>query len=160
MLDRTSTEEVRAARPEDLDALVDLSRRTVDRCYRDCLGDATVAKLMSAERIERILTDGLPGCLVIAEGGGPRGLALWEDNLIRLLIIDHRWQRQGLGRRLLGAVESRLFLRHARLWLENYAQNAPGIAFCTRLGWRPVSRYPDGAIGTARLVFEKDRAAA
>jgi GNAT superfamily N-acetyltransferase len=115
---------------------------------------------MSGDAIERAVTDGLPGCVVIARAGRPRGFALMEDNLIRLLMIDHQWHRQGLGQQLLGAVESQLFMRHARLWLENYAQNKPGIAFCQRLGWRPVSRYPDGDAGTARLVFEKDRAAA
>jgi GNAT superfamily N-acetyltransferase len=159
VLERTAADEIRPAIPGDADLLVELSRRTVDQCYRPCLGDATVERLMSGERIERTVMDGLPGCVVIARAGQPRGFALMEDNLIRLLMIDHQWQRQGLGQRLLGAVESSLFMRHARLWLENYAQNTPGIAFCKRLGWRPVSRYPDGAVGAPRLVFEKDRAA-
>lgn len=160
MLERTALDEIRPGLPADADTLVELSRRTVETCYRAFLGDATVADLLRGERIERAVTDGLHGSIVIVRAGRPRGFALMEDNLIRLLMIDHQWQRQGLGKRLLGAVESSLFMRHARLWLENYAQNTPGIAFCQRLGWRPVSRYPDGDAGTARLVFEKDRAAA
>jgi GNAT superfamily N-acetyltransferase len=152
--------DVRAAEPADADALIELTRRTVDVCYRPFLGDDEADRLITDGRLEQFVHDGLSGCVVITCDDRPRGYARCEDNLIRLLIIDERWQRRGLGSRLLGEVESRLFLRRARLWTENDARNRAGIAFATRHGWRPVARYLGGFFDSTRLVFEKDRAAA
>lgn len=151
---------IRAAVPADADALVELSLRTVDVCYRPFLGDDEADRLIADGKIEQFVHDSLSGCVVIACDDRPRGYARCEDNLIRLLMIDERWQRRGLGSRLLREVESRLFRRQARLWTENDARNRAGIAFCTRHGWRPVARYPGGFFDSTRLVFEKDRAAA
>ena len=150
--------ELRPAAGGDTDALVELTRRTIDRCYRPFLRDAALARLMDRCELERTLSEGLPGCLVVAQDDAPRGFALCEDNVIRLLIIDHRCHRQGLGSRLLRNVETRLFVRQARLWLEGFEGNEHGSAFCARHGWRPVSRYPDETMGASRVVFEKDRA--
>ena len=105
---------VRRAAAGDAAALVTLSRRTVDRCYRPFLGDATVERWIDGGRVERLIRDGLDDCVVLDQQGETRGLALCEGNLIRLLMVDPDWQRQGLGSRLLDAVESRLFSRQAR----------------------------------------------
>jgi GNAT superfamily N-acetyltransferase len=151
--------DVRSAVPADADALIELSRRTVDVCYRSFLGDDEANRLITDGRLEQFVHDGLSGSVVITCDDRPRGYAQCEDNLIRMLIVDARWQRRGLGSRLLRELESRLFLRQARLWTENDARNRAGIAFATRHGWRPVARYLGGFFDSTRLVFEKDRAA-
>ena len=151
--------ELRPGVATDADALVALSHRAIEHCYRPLLGDAPAARLIRDGHIEQSVREGIADCTVIAGSGRPRGYALCQDNLIRLLFVDPAWQLRGLGSRLLAAVESTLFARRARLWLESYCRNAPGTAFCARRGWRPVARYLDEALGTTRLVLEKDRAA-
>ena len=158
--EQTAVVDVRAAMPADADALIELTLRTVDVCYRPFLGDDEVDGLIAGGKIEQFVHDGLSGCVVITREDRPRGYARLEGNLIRLLMVDERWQRRGLGSRLLREVESRLFRRQARLWTENDARNRAGIAFCARHGWRPVARYLGGLFDSTRLVFEKDRAVA
>ncbi len=148
---------IRFAEERDAPALAGLATRVVDRCYRDFLGDATVDRWLAEGRVEASFNRSLTDCIVIASGEEPMGYARCEGNLIRLLVIDPDRQRRGLGTRLLRGVESEMFTRQARLWMESYAGNRAAAALSARCGWRAVSRYEDPDLATARVVYEKDR---
>ena len=88
---------------------------------------------------------------VVAAGRGVTNMGLVE---IRGLWVEPDWRGQGIGRRLLAALEAEAVRRGCtRAALDSYGFQAP--AFYLRLGYREWGRldYPNG---TTRHFFAKD----
>ena len=100
--------------------------------------------------------------LKVIDGGRLIGFAIGEarargkEGWIATLGIHPDYQRRGLGRQLLAAVEARLAAPTLKLTVR--ATNAPAIALYEQFGYRPVDRIPryyNG--GEDGLVMERRR---
>lgn len=145
---------VRKARRADVNTLIDLSRRTISACYRSFLGDAAVDGFLRGGSADRVVQDNLDRCFVIERAGQVVGLAICRDNLIDLLMIDHRHHRQGLGTKLLRRIEASCPPGGAPMRLESFEANEPANAFYRRSGWVEVNRFLDPESGFNKLVYQ------
>lgn len=146
---------IRPPAPSDFDALVDLSRRTIQASYRSFLGDDAVAAYLGSGAIERFFSEQLDRCLVLECDGLIAGVAVHRENLIDLLLVDPAFQRQGLGAMLLEHVERLLFRSHDTLILESFEGNRAANAFYRRQGWTEAGRLTDDGEMPPKLCFEK-----
>jgi len=133
---------IRTARPEDLEALVDLLRMLFG-IEADFAFDAArqrkglamllaheAAVLLVAEAAGRVI--GMcSGQLTISTAEG--GFAL----LVEDVVVAGPWQGKGVGRELLAALEQWAASRKvARLQLLADRNNAPALEFYRKLGWQ------------------------
>jgi GNAT superfamily N-acetyltransferase len=146
---------IREASPADLEAMIEISRRTISAAYRLFLGDEAVDRFLDSGAADRYVVDHLAGSLVILLDGAVAGFAVWLDDTIDLMLIDYPLHRHGLGTTLLGRVEQMMARQHAALRLESFEANEPANAFYQKNGWREVSRYIDGETGISKIVFQK-----
>jgi ribosomal protein S18 acetylase RimI-like enzyme len=147
---------IRRALPDDLEALIDLSRRTIRASYRAFLGDAAVDAFLDSGAADRYVREHRERCTVISiDVGRVVGYAACRGSLIDLMLIDPAFQRQGLGTALLHAVERALRPGHPELRLESFAANQPANAFYRKNGWREVGRYLDPESGAIKIEFRK-----
>jgi len=149
--------EIRKATPTDVDALMALSRRTIDRRYRAFLGDQAVDTYLGSGELERYVTSCVPTCMVLERAGRVMGYAVWQDDLLDVLMIDHHSQHQGLGGLLLASVEQAMFASHDELRLESFAENTAANTFYRANGWKAADRIHDEQSGAEKMVFVKRR---
>lgn len=149
---------LRAATPDDLDAIATLHATVWRDTYRDLAPAAAIAalgvdarrarwtailgapdprqRIVVAEREGRVAGFGLAGPTTGPEFGG-RGE-------VKFLYVDRAHPRQGIGRRLLADMARHLAATgHAGMALAVVVGNAPAIAFYEALGGRPVGRATD-----------------
>lgn len=139
---------VRPAVGDDLGALQELARRTIDARYRSFLGDENVDWFVnggaSDDHVESHFRQGHVRCM--ETGGDIVGLVITDEPTIDLLMIDVDHQRQGLGKTLLSRTEEMLFARFREIRLETFATNLAAIAFYGACGWSargPLESEPD-----------------
>lgn len=150
--------QIRDATDTDVDALVALSRATIDACYRSFLGDAVDAYLASGA-VEEYVDESVGRCTVILGDGQIAGYFVCKDDLIDLMMVRPELQRRGLGSRLLDHAEASLFHSYSELTLESFAPNEPANRFYRKHGWSEARSYFDQASGVTKLVFKKARKA-
>ena len=148
---------IRKAQAWDILMLIDLSHRTINASYRAFLGEMAVDAFLGSGAADRYVEENLDRCLVSLEDETIVGYAVFRDNLIDLMMIDHTRHRQGLGTHLLRYLETLLFERHDDLRLESFVANQPANAFYRRNGWLEVSSCFDNASGTNKVIFQKWR---
>ncbi|MHC4933401.1 MAG: GNAT family N-acetyltransferase [Planctomycetota bacterium] len=146
---------VRDALPSDADALIALSRRTIRASYGAFLGRDAVRAYLESGAADRYVEESIGRCVVILRGEEIVGYAVWREELIDLMMIDHAVHRQGLGTILLRQVEAALFRTHEELRLESFEANESANAFYVKNGWRERSRYFDRASGGNKIVYGK-----
>ncbi|CAM5558879.1 GNAT family N-acetyltransferase [Streptomyces narbonensis] len=150
---------VRPALPEDLAALQELARRTIDACYRSFLGDEGVDWFIgsgaSDEHIASHFAQGRVHCL--EADGGIAGLMILEGPTVDLMMIDVRHHRRGLGAVLLSAAEEVLFAEYGDIRLETFVGNTAAIAFYEACGWTAAGRTDTGSDTPAKIEFVKHR---
>lgn len=148
---------IRAAHANDIKALVDLERRTVSAQYRAFMEDESVDGFIESGAIDQYVVDTIDQCMVILVDGVVAGCCVTKDNLIDLMMIDHRMHRAGLGTHLLKHVEVVLFGRYDELVLESFEDNQQADAFYRKNGWREDRVYFDDQSGVNKIVFRKGR---
>ncbi|MHC4551064.1 MAG: GNAT family N-acetyltransferase [Planctomycetota bacterium] len=146
---------IRRALHSDLSHLIALSRRTIGASYRPFLGDEAVDAFIGSGAADRYVEENIGRCSVILRDEQVVGYAVWRDNLIDLLMIDHAVHRQGLGTLLLQRVEAALFERYEELRLESFEGNRSANAFYRKNGWREVGRRFDETSGSNKILFGK-----
>jgi ribosomal protein S18 acetylase RimI-like enzyme len=97
------------------------------------------------------------------DGAERIGLVTWlvggsdsspDEAEIRVVVLDPRRRRRGIGAELLAAAERRLAaLAVRRAWLLTTNDNMRALAFYQRLGWR-LARLRPGAVDEARLSLK------
>ena len=146
---------VRAADASDIPILMDLCRRTISASYRSFLGDDAVNNFIESGASDAYVSEHLPQCWVIVARGSVSGLTVCVEETVDLMMIDEALHRRGLGRELLGWIETMLFREHRELRLESYAENRVANLFYSSRGWIEKDRYRDSETGLQRVVFTK-----
>jgi ribosomal protein S18 acetylase RimI-like enzyme len=146
---------VRKALASDLEALRDLSHRTISASYRSFLGDVAVDAFLGSGAADRYVEENISRCSVILLDGEVAGYAVCQENTVDLMMIDQAVHRRGLGTALLGRVEALLFQRYGELMLESFEHNENANAFYRKNGWVEVAKHVDVASGANKIVFRK-----
>ncbi len=165
--------QLRAARPEDADAIAALHVRVWRETYRDLATPEAYAALTEEVRRERwreaLATQPVRHQTLVAEQQGrivafgsacaPTEPLFGDRGEVRWLHVDGEFSRRGLGRRLMSALAGQL-----RDWdyrgcaLAVVEGNQPAIDFYDRLGGRRVGAFVDpGPLWrSSNLVFVWD----
>ncbi|WP_222106334.1 GNAT family N-acetyltransferase [Catellatospora sichuanensis] len=150
---------VRPAPLEDLVALQELARRTIDASYRPFLGDEAVDWFIhsgaSDDHIESCLRQGHVYCMEADRQ--IVGLMILDGLTIDLMMIDVRRHRQGLGKVLLSQAEEMLFAQYRDIRLETFVGNEAAIAFYEACGWLAAGQLDSVADLPAKIEFVKHR---
>ena len=151
---------IRSAAGNDLAALQELARRTIDACYRSFLGDEAVDWFISSrasdDHIESHFRQGHVHCM--EADGDVIGLVILDGATIDLMMMDVRCQGQGFGRTLLAHAEEMLFAQYEELRLESFADNRAANAFYEACGWSVVG--PLESDGPTKIELVRHRGAA
>lgn len=146
---------IRPATADDVEALIELSRRTISACYRSFLGDTAVDGFIESGAVDQYVRDNLSRCLILCREGKIVGWAVRRGQLIDLMMIEVACHRQGLGSQLLAHIEQELFGSHGELRLESFEGNQIANDFYRKHGWRELRCYFDEEAGAKKIVFGK-----
>lgn len=149
---------VRAATPDDLDAIRSFGEAVVPAHYEPLLGQAAARTQFddwwTVERLSQAIGDGR--IVVAEEGGAILGMAEWSlyegvPTLWKLYVQSQR-RGEGIGRRLIAAVSSSLPDDADRLRVETFAVNERAAEFYRREGFR-LARSDDHADQSQRVLW-------
>ena len=145
---------IRDTRPADLPCLASIIRRTMPMDYAGIIPASVMASRV-AEMIMAVKAR-WPLALTAEAGGEVAGVALVRDGMhLSLLWLDLRFRCQGVGARLLEAVEERVRSGgHGRMTLTVYRDNAAAVRFYDRRGWTVAREYV-GRVDKVMLEMEK-----
>jgi GNAT superfamily N-acetyltransferase len=149
--------EFRQAVESDVDALIALTRATLDATHRAFLGDAAVDNFITGGACDRYLADEVGRCTVMLLDGQLIGYTVWKRNLIDTIMVDHRRHRQGLGGQLLEYSEQALFRIYDELALESFEDNAQANNFYRKHGWTEARTFYDEQLRRYKIAFRKAR---
>ena len=147
--------EIRQAESSDVDRLKALSRRTIEESYVPFLGDEVVENYIASGAVDQYVENHIQNCCVILAADVLAGFSVCKRNLIDLMMIDRKYQRQGLGTRLLKFVEYVLFTSFDELKLESFEPNSQANSFYTKNGWVGGETYLDDDSGVNKILFTK-----
>ena len=146
---------IRRANPSDVEALIELSLRTIRARYSSFLGETAVEAFISSGAAERFVRETIDRALVVTIDGEVAGCAVGAGHHIDQLLIDERWHRQGLGTLLLARLEENLFKEHDALELDSCRDNDQANAFYRKHGWRETGAYRDEEHGAEMVTLRK-----
>ena len=147
--------QIRQASPADTEVLIALSRHTIRASYPPFLGQEAVEAFIGCGAADHYVADHIEDGTVLLIEDEIVGYAVCKGQLIDLILIDPRWQRCGLGTRLLQHCEAVLFQYYDTLTLESFADNHIANNFYRKHGWDNVTRHVDHESGVHKLVFRK-----
>ena len=148
--------EIRKATNCDLEAMQEIARRTIDKCYRPFLGDEGVDWFIDSGESDREVERQLDNCDLVLHKGMILGFVVFFDDLIHLMMVDERLQRQGIGTVLLQHAEQQLRIAcRSALRLETFEGNDQAIRFYRKHGWSITGKQEDKQYGFVRVFFEK-----
>jgi ribosomal protein S18 acetylase RimI-like enzyme len=147
--------QMRKASPADTEALIALSRRTIRASYQPFLGQKAVEAFIGSGAADQYVADHIEHGTVLLIEGEIVGYAVCKGHRIDLMLIDPRWQRRGMGTRLLQHCEAALFQHYDALTLESFADNHIANTFYRKHSWETVTRYVDSESAIHKLVFRK-----
>lgn len=151
-MSRSAHHVVRPAVVEDLAALQQLARRTIDASYRSFLGDESVDQFITSGASDDHIKTQFDRVHCMQVDGEIVGLAILDGPTIDLMMIDVLRHRQGLGKVLLSRAEEMLFAEYRDIRLETFADNTAARAFYEACGWLAA-----GHVTPDRIAFAKHR---
>ncbi|WP_394495609.1 GNAT family N-acetyltransferase [Shewanella sp. ENK2] len=152
-----SNQSVRKATLKDLSLIQNIARKTIDKCYRNFLGDEGVDWYINSGESDKELENNISNCYILEESSNILGFAIFFDDLIHLMMIDEKLHRSGLGSTLLSCVENKLNeTGNANIKLETFEGNTQAINFYLKNGWVISKKETDPDYGFVRVFFEKN----
>jgi len=148
---------IRAATKSDVDVLVQLSIQTIRASYTSFLGKERVDGFIGSGEIDQYVRNNLHCCCVIEVDRSTVGYCIPKGRVIDLMMIDHRYHRQGFGSKLLLYAEQELFKDHDEIVLESFEPNHVANAFYRHHGWVEARRYADDKSGVDMIEFRKGK---
>ncbi len=143
---------IRLARFEDISGILRLIERALEHGCRDVYDERQRRTVYLAYASSLFIETLAPFETLVAEiGGRPVGAAQLDPRkgLLRALFADAGFQGQGVGRALLGAIESRALAARCERLCGAMSLNA--VEFYRRAGFRARGR-PDGLPGVPTWV--------
>jgi ribosomal protein S18 acetylase RimI-like enzyme len=155
MIDMPMNTEIRPAMRADIDSLITLSRQTISACYRVFLSDQVVEEFIDSGSADEYIRENIQNCLVIVSEGNIVGYSVIKENLIDLMMIDHRFHHCGFGTQLLRHLEEKLSGTFDELVLESFEGNEQAHSFYRKNEWSEEKRFFDEISGVNKIVFRK-----
>ncbi len=144
--------QIRAARPDDIPALLALWERSV-RATHDVVSEADIDAYRPL--VADFLADGALDLWVVAgDATGPAGFTAVSADAIEALFLDPTYLRQGWGRRL---VAHAIASRGEHLAVDVNEQNVTARRFYAALGFAPVGRSELDDTGRPHAVLHLRR---
>jgi len=150
------TIQIRKAKPEDLPALQDIARRTIDQCYRSFLGNEGVDWYIGSGECDREIERHIGHCVVATQKDKIAGFSMFFDNILHFILVDVQHHRKGIGSELISYAEKSLFTAgHDIIQLETIDGNQNALDFYLKNGWTIVSKQKDKTYDFMRNILEK-----
>jgi GNAT superfamily N-acetyltransferase len=149
--------EIRPAILEDLGVMQSIARYTIDRNYRNFLGDEGVDWFISGPS-DDYLSENINKATVIIIDGILVGFSVCKENLIDHMMVNHDSHRNGIGSILLQHCEEKLFEKYQDIKLESFAGNEKANNFYLKNGWSKSSEAFDEVSGSNKILFIKSKA--
>lgn len=150
---------LRRAESADIDALVELSRRSWLSAFCERAPLALIADWLRTDRESEWYPHYFHEVWVAAAGATLLGLVQPRRNEINGLWVHPGWQRRGIGSLLLDATErSMRQAGHEKAWLTCSLFNPRAIAFYGARGYSEARRYSERlpcGVDQEYLVFER-----
>ena len=148
--------QIRPSRPTDANAVIELSLRSIRASYSRFLGEDAVETFIESGAVDEFVSETIDRALVVTIKDEVAGYGVATGHHIDQLIIDERFQRQGLGTLLLARLEEHLFKEHDALELESFRDNDQANAFYRKHGWQATSAYWDAEYGVEMVTLRKE----
>jgi len=149
---------IRLASPKDLGVIIAMTKNTVDKCYREWMGDEALDKCLKSDKLDNYLRKYLSDTWLLICNSKIVGYSICVENMIDFMLIDVNLQGHGLGTKLLTICEDMLFDSYSTISLENFKFNSKANTFLNANGWDPVNQYLDSRLNTHKLIFIKKSA--
>jgi len=143
------------AQSSDIDRILALAKRTVDRSYRDFLENFTVDKYLRSKHLETFLENYIKNTWILSKDNTLLGFSLCIDNVIDFMMIDVDHHRQGYGAILLKHCENLLFNNYNVIALESFEENIIARNFYLANNWINTETYRDPRANAVKIIFRK-----
>ncbi|MBN2473337.1 MAG: GNAT family N-acetyltransferase [Pirellulales bacterium] len=149
--------EIRKAQADDLQAMQEIARRTIDKSYRSFLADEAVDRFINSGASDRELERFVGNCDVLLKDNVIVAFSIYFEDLIHLMMVDVSLHRTGIGSMLLAHSEDRLLARgNSTIRLETSEGNQQAIGFYLKNGGSVVRKHKDKEHGFMRVFYEKE----
>ncbi len=149
--------EIRQASLQDVDALTEMSHRTVLAKYPSVIGRDAVEGYVASGAVPTYYRERVDHCRVGWLGEAIVGCYGVRDNSVDLMMVDLDHHRSGIGASLLEDAEERLFSVFDSLFLNSFRDNLQAINFYKKHGWVEETQFDDPDYGIAMTKLIKAR---
>ncbi len=146
---------IRKAEASDVTYLVDFMRNTIRAHYRPFLGREGVEAYIDRVASDSYLLDQLDYTQVLLLSEAIVGFAIYQGDLIEMIMVADGFHRQGLGSHLLGFCERKLFKKHPAIHLGSFEGNQKAAGFFKKNGWQETEKQRDESTGVNMIYFVK-----
>lgn len=144
---------IRRATVEDVEPLLELSRHVTNHNSRGFLGDDRVDKFLSSPYFTSEITEQIENMVVLMHLDNIIGLAVWVENELMTLMIDPKYQGNGMATYYHNEMIKVMLNNYNELKLECFRVNARANRFYQKLGWDLKETYFDEQLELYRNVY-------
>ena len=150
-----NTIELRAAVPDDVEVLTELSHHTILAKCPAVIGRESVEGYVASGAVPAYYRDRNNHCVIAMQSDEVVGVYATKDNTVDLMMVALAYHRTGIGAALLKDAERRLFATYPRLALDSFRDNAQANQFYEKNGWTLDHHFVDPAYGIPMVRFIK-----
>lgn len=129
------TYRVRKANVDDVEVLLELSRRVTNFNNRQFMEDGRVDAFMASPFFIEEITENIEDMQVVLENKKICGLITWKENVLMSLMVDPDYQGKGAAQFLLTETMKERLLSFDLLTLECFEDNKGANKFYQKMGW-------------------------
>ena len=97
-----------------------MTKTTVDRCYRDWLGNEVIEKYLASNKLDLYIDKYLEHTWILQKNVKSVAYTICVENMIEFMLVDVDYQRLGIGTELLKISEDMLFDNYSTISLESF----------------------------------------
>ncbi len=147
----------RKALNSDFDAVITLSKETIDKSYRYWLGDRIVNQYLATDSLDRHIKNNIENVWLASDDNEIIGFAICIENIIEFMLVGYNYQRKGYGSQILEFCENMLLQKYETIALESFEKNTNANAFYNSNEWKMVNKYIDTKSLSTKLIFSKKK---
>lgn len=149
--------QIRKAQVGDIPNLQAIAKRVILENYTPFLGQGNVAQYINSGQADTEIEDGIAHCYIMHRDEAVLGLAIVNDDILHLIMIDVPYQNKGYGAKLLAFIERQMFNHYPAIMLQTFEENSNTVRFYEKNGWRIKSAEYVDEMGMSMLHMGKDR---